>query len=352
MLEVTELAGSERLWWAGGALLALLGAVLLIRGFLLLAGKHPKLNFLPVLLERCRPPLWAFLTALCLAAWTYLLPEGEVRSGLFVLVRLALILSGAWLAVQVAFVSEDLAYLRHNIGERNNRYARRKRTQAQIVRRLAALTIVVVAAGGLLAAFTSTKTLTTLLVSAGVAGVIIGLSAQNALTNMVAGVQVAFTDLLRIDDVVVVEDEWGRVEDITLTYVVVRIWDERTIILPVSYFVSKPFQNWTRTEAQVIGTVHLACDYTVDVPALRRSLEEYLENHPLWDRRVQVIQMTETNHHGVYLRVLVSSADAQENWDLRCDVREHLVGELVRTQPGALPKHRRHEEVAPDTEEA
>ena len=254
---------------------------------------------------------------------------------------IGLIAAVAWLVGALAFVVEDAALQRYPLDVPDNRRARKVRTQVTLVRRVTVAVLAAVAVGAVLTTFPAARTLgASLLASAGIAGVIAGLAAQSTLSNLFAGLQLAFSDWLRLDDVVVVEGEWGRVEDITLSYVVVHLWDDRRLILPTSYFTGKPFQSWTRTEAPLLGTVELDVDWSVPVDAMREELHRILENTELWDGRVSVLQVTDAVGPYVRVRALVSSADAPTDWDLRCLVRERLVAWLQQTHPAAAPHAR------------
>jgi small-conductance mechanosensitive channel len=171
-----------------------------------------------------------------------------------------------------------------------------------------------------------------LLTGVGIGGIIIGFAAQKSLGNLLAGFQIAFTQPIRIDDVLVVEGEWGRVEDITLTYVVLNIWDQRRLILPINYFIEKPFQNWTRTTAEILGTVFLYVDYSVPVDKLREELTRLLKASPLWDQRVGILQVTDSKENTLELRALVSARNSSQAFDLRCYIRENLIKFLVGGQ--------------------
>ncbi len=168
----------------------------------------------------------------------------------------------------------------------------------------------------------------------------VGLAAQKTIGTIIAGLQIAFTQPIRLDDVVIVEGEWGRIEEITLTYVVVRIWDLRRLIVPITYFIETPFQNWTRTSADILGTVFLYVDHTVPIDAVRAELQKILEASEAWDRKVCVLQVTNTSERAVELRALMSAADASLAWNLRCEVREKLVEFIRRDYPHALPRLR------------
>jgi small-conductance mechanosensitive channel len=181
---------------------------------------------------------------------------------------------------------------------------------------------------------------TSILASAGIAGLIVGFAAQRSIATLLAGIQIAITQPIRIDDVVIVENEWGRIEEITLTYVVVRIWDLRRLILPITYFLEKPFQNWTRVSADILGTIFLYVDYTVPVEAVRAEFRRILEKSGKWDGRVSVLQVTNTTERTVELRALVSATDSSSAWELRCHVREKLIEFLQKNYPHALPRLR------------
>jgi small-conductance mechanosensitive channel len=263
---------------------------------------------------------------------------------------IALIAGLTWFAVQVMYALTDIVLLRLNraLGTRDNRRARRARTQLVMLRRVVAVIAVVIALGAILLTFTKVRALgASMLASAGIAGAIAGVAAHPTLGNLIAGLQIAFSDMLRMDDVVVVQCEWGRVDDITLTYVVVRTWDERRLIIPTSYFVDNPFENWTRHEARVIGTVFVTLDFAVPVSEVRAEVQRILEASPLWDRREWVVQVTELTPQGVELRMLMSASDAPSAWDLRCEVREKLLAFLRERYPEALPRTRVEAVTAP-----
>src|SRR4051794_22241903 len=263
---------------------------------------------------------------------------------------IALIVGVTWLGVELVYAMTDIALVRleRALGTRDNRRARRARTQLMMLRRVVAVAAVVIAAGAILLTFTRVRALgASMLASAGIAGAIAGVAARPTLGNLIAGLQIAFSDMLRMDDVIVVNAEWGRVDDITLTYVVMRTWDERRLIIPTSWFVDNPFENWTRHEARVIGTVLITLDYAVPVQEVRDEVQRILESSPLWDRREWVVQVTEITAEGVELRMLMSAADAPSAWDLRCEVRERLLGFLRERFPESLPRTRVEAVTAP-----
>ncbi|MFC3501819.1 mechanosensitive ion channel family protein [Micromonospora krabiensis] len=263
------------------------------------------------------------------------------RQLLLHLLVLAVIASVAWLVAALLVVVEDTALARFRVDVPDNRHARRVRTQVVMLRRLTIAVIVILALGVMLMTFPAVRGVGAgVLTSAGVVGVVAALAAQSLLGNVFAGLQLAFSDAVRLDDVVVVEGEWGRIEELTLSYVVVQIWDDRRLILPTSYFTSKPFQNWTRTEAAVLGTAEFDVDWSVPVQAMREELRRLVESSDLWDGRVCVLQVTDATGGTVRVRALVSAADAGSLWDLRCLVREHLVAWVRDQRPVAMPRVR------------
>ncbi|MDC7122016.1 mechanosensitive ion channel family protein [Cellulomonas fimi] len=252
-----------------------------------------------------------------------------------------LIVAVAWLIGSLAFVLEDAALARYRIDVEDNRRARRVRTQVQLLRRITVAVLVVCAIAAILLTFPSARTFgASLLASAGLLSIVAGLAAQSSLANLFAGMQLAFTDAIRVDDVVVVDGEWGRIEEITLTYVVVHVWDDRRLILPSTHFTTTPFENWTRRQADLLGTVELDLDWEVPVDAMRAELTRLLEATDLWDGRVGILQVTDAVGGAVRVRVLASARDAPTLFDLRCYVREGLVGWLQREAPEGLPRTR------------
>lgn len=233
-------------------------------------------------------------------------------------------------------------WLQHsnNLLSEDNLRARKIMTQVRMFRRVFSVIVAVVALAATLMVFDVTRNIgASVLASAGIAGAVAGLSAQKFLSTIFAGMQIAITQPIRLDDVVVVEGEWGRVEEITLTYVVVRIWDQRRLVVPVLYFLEKPIQNWTRTNAEILGSVFLSVDYRAPVAELRAELERlcHEEAGELWDGRVCGLQVTDSGPATLTLRALVSSAGSSRNWDLRCLVRERLVCYIQEKHPDILP---------------
>ena len=255
------------------------------------------------------------------------------------------ILAVAWLAIGVSLFGESVLIQRIEDGD--NLRARKMLTRFTVLQRIFSVLVVLFALGGVFMSFEAARSLgMSLLASAGLAGVIIGFSAQRTIASVLAGIQIAFTQPIRLDDVVIVEGEWGWIEEITFTYVVVRIWDLRRLVVPISHFLEKPFQNWTRVSSDLLGTVNLHLDYTAPVEEIRAELERVCreEAGDLWDGKVCGLQMTEADERGVVLRCLVSARNSGKAWDLRCLVRERLVTWLAANHPECLPRQRWREE--------
>lgn len=201
--------------------------------------------------------------------------------------------------------------------------------------------IVIVAFGTILMTFEAVrKAGTSLLASAGVAGIILGFAAQRSIVTLLAGIQIALTQPIRLEDAVVVEGEWGWIEEINMTYVVIRVWDLRRLVVPINYFIEKPFQNWTRTSSEIIGTVFLYTDYNVPFEELRKELQRIVEATTLWNKKVQVLQVTEAKPENVEIRMLVSAKNSPQAWDLRVHVREKMIEFLQKNYPESLPRTR------------
>lgn len=254
---------------------------------------------------------------------------------------LALIGVVAWLVAALVLTVEETAIERFRIDVADNLAARRIHTQISLIRRVTVFTVSVLALGGMLITFPQARAAgASLLASAGVVGILTALAAKSFFGNIIAGLQLAFSNALRLDDVVVVEGEWGRIEEMTLSYVVVKIWDERRLIMPTEYFTTKPFQNWTRSEASVLGTIELDVDWTVPLDEMRAELERVVHGSQLWDGRVCNLQVTEATGGQIQVRCLISAANSGNQWDLRCVVREALVTWVQREYPQAMPRMR------------
>jgi small-conductance mechanosensitive channel len=257
------------------------------------------------------------------------------------IIVISLIVCTAWLLYSVVLVVDAVILSQYDIKAEDNLEARRVQTQLNVLKRIGQLVIIVIAFSAIIMTFERVRLLgTSLLASAGIIGIVVGIAAQKTIGTFIAGLQIAFTQPIRIDDVVIVENEWGWIEEVTLTYVVVRIWDQRRLIVPITYFIEKPFQNWTRTTAELLGTVFLYVDYTVPLEAIRQELKHIAESTPLWDKRVCLLQVTSCTERTVEIRALVSAAGSGKAWDLRCLVREKLIEFIQNNYPAALPRMR------------
>lgn len=246
-----------------------------------------------------------------------------------------------WLAVRAIGAVEHVVARRHPVDVEDNLQARRIQTQARVLSRMAQVVVILVGAALVLMTIPAIREVgATLLASAGIAGVVAGLAAKPVFGNLIAGLQIALSQPIRLDDVVIVEGEWGRVEQITSAFVVVRIWDERRMVVPLQWFIENPFQNWTRTSAQLLGDVTLWLDYRVPMPEVRAELDRLCRSDPRWDGRVCVAQVTDADRTTVAVRLLVSARNSGDLFDLRCAVRERMVDFLNANHPEALPRMR------------
>ncbi len=327
-------------WAAGAVVAAFMLATVLSVVVRMLGRRNPLLRDLSVHMRR---PMRAVL--MLVAVWLAVRFSAHADDLWFPVVEHALlivtIIAIAWLVGATAFVVEERVLDRYSGEHVDDGHARRVRTQVTLVRRITVAVLVVCAVAAVLLTFEGARTVgASLLASAGVLSIVAGLAAQSTLASTFAGMQIAFTDAIRVDDVVVLDGEFGRIEEITLTYVVVHVWDDRRLILPCTYFTSTPFENWTRRAADLLGTVEIDLDFRVPLAELRAELDRLLESSSLWDRRTGVLQVTDAVGGNVRVRALVSAPDAPTLWDLRCYVREGLVEWLQREAPGALPRTR------------
>ena len=333
--------------WATGPviLVVLVAAALLLhrvlrQAMLRLAG--PDRVFLRSLIARGRGPTE---TALVLFSVAVSLPQTYLPSGVadFVLHGLVVgtIVVFGWAGLITVGLASDIYLRRFRTDVDDNLKARKHVTQVRILRRPGdpVLVLVTVASSSLTIASVRQYGIS-LFASAGAAGLILGLSARPVLSNMIAGLQIAITQPIRVEDAVVVEGEWGWIEDIASTYVVVRLWDWRRMIVPLTYFMEKPFQNWTHQTAAIIGSVLLRVDYSTPIDRVREQLEVIAKASPLWSGAVVNLQVTDAGEHSIELRALVSASTAPRAWDLRCEVREKLIAFLQAEYPGSLPKQR------------
>ncbi len=247
----------------------------------------------------------------------------------------------AWILIRLVGLIKYLVLKQYDIDRKDNLKARKVYTQFRIIERVLVFLILLVAIALALMTFGEIRRIgVSLIASAGVTGIILGFAAQKMLGGILAGIQLAITQPIRLDDVVVVENEWGRIEEINLTYVVVRIWDQRRLVLPTSYFIEKPFQNWTRTSADILGTVYIYTDYNVPFEEVRKELTRILQDCAYWDGKVNVLQVTNSTEKTVEIRALVSAVDSSTAWNLRVHVREHLIKFLQKNYPDSLPRSR------------
>ncbi|MGH7907350.1 MAG: mechanosensitive ion channel family protein [Candidatus Binataceae bacterium] len=303
-------------------------------------------NVLHESLERhCRGPLKLLLPAL---AFDLAMPALELPHGwtpvLYHLIGIIVIASASWLLITLAAVAADVLLAKYRADESDvarSMTSRRISTQVQVFRRVFLIIVCVLASFVILTTFSWGRTLgESLLASAGIAGIAVGLAARPTLENLVAGIQLALTQPMVIGDAVIVENDWGWIEEITTTYIVVRTWDWRRIVLPLTYFIQKPFQNWSRTSPDLIGTIHFYVDYTAPIDTIRAEFNRIVEASALWDRNVRVLQVTGASEHAIQLRALASARNAGVSWDLRCEIREKLLAFIQSTHPECLPKTR------------
>jgi small-conductance mechanosensitive channel len=295
-----------------------------------------------LVLARVRRPLRAVYVAIAVSFVARFLPMDDKVEDMwhqalgFVVPALL-----GWFAVAALRAFQDVIEIRSDITVEDNLRARRKRTRAAILGRIGTFFIVFISVCLMLLSVPGIRTIgVTLMASAGIAGLVVGAAAQPALKNVIAGVQMAFTEPIRLDDVVIVAGEWGRVEQIHLTFVVIKVWDERRLVVPVSKFLEESFQNWTRETSQLLGSVFWYLDPTADVPRLRAKLEEVVKGNPRWDKRFFNMQVTDMKADCIEIRALMTAKDATIAFDLRCDVREAMLAFIRDEMPEAMPRGR------------
>ena len=306
-------------------------------------GKNPR-NILPVdFAEKLRVPLLIFLASLIakVAVISKIFRYDATREIVGHISTITIILGIAWFLILFFKVFKKRMLRKYDVHSTNNLKARKVYTQYTILENIIIFIIVTLALGIALMSFDSIRSVgVSLLTSAGIAGIIIGLAAQKAIGTLLAGIQIALTQPIRLDDVVIVEGEWGWIEEINLTYVVVRIWDKRRLVVPTTYFIENTFQNWTRTSADILGTVFIYADYGLPFDAIRKEQTRLLNTTDLWDGNVDVLQVTNATEKSVELRVLVSAKDSPTAWDLRVYLREKLLEFIQNNYPEHLPKTR------------
>lgn len=330
------------IWLYGIALLVGVTGHFVVFRILLHFTKRTIVTFDNTIVKHCYRPLqWIIILLIVrvagkLPSFKSQVPEVAVHA-----IALLLIALVAWLLIRTTCILEDYVTSRFDVSVRDNLKARKIHTQFKVLKRITIIVVSILAFGTMLMTFERVRQLgTTILASAGVVGIVVGMAAQRTIATFIAGLQIAITQPIRVDDVVIVENEWGRIEEITLTYVVVRIWDLRRLIVPITYFIEKPFQNWTRISADILGTVFIYTDYTVPVDAIREQLQKILNESEHWDKKVCVLQVTNASDRTMELRALMSAADASAAWTLRCEVREKLLEFIKAEYPQALPRLR------------
>jgi small-conductance mechanosensitive channel len=318
--------------------------------------RHPKTR---ALLTHSKGPLRLALIVFGLSLAIRIAPITDRAAIIFAsILNVAFIALLGWSALTAAQIGSQVYLRRYSLDAEDNLLARKHVTQVRILKRATDTLIVIMTIGAALMSFDEVRQYgVSLFASAGVAGLAIGLAARPLLSNLIAGVQIAIAQPIRLDDVVFLEGEYGTIEEIAPTYVVIKLWDWRRMVVPLSYFIEKPFQNWTRETSALIGSVFLYVDYTVPVENVRQKLMEIARASPLWDGRVVVLQVSDaTKDHTVELRALLSARSAPSAWDLRCEVREKLIAYLQEEYPDALPRTRQefvprgplhHTELAP-----
>ncbi|MBS0249487.1 MAG: mechanosensitive ion channel [Proteobacteria bacterium] len=251
------------------------------------------------------------------------------------------IILGGWFALIATKIAADFYLRRFDVQADDNLLARKHYTQVRILQRAAETLIVIVTVGAALMTFEAVRQFgISLFASAGVAGLVVALAARPVFANLIAGVQIAMTQPIRVYDAVVVEGEWGWIEEITSAFVVIKLWDWRRLVVPLSYFIEKPFQNWTRENSSIIGSILVHADYTVPIDRVREKLKEIAKASPLWDGQVVNLQVTDATEGTIELRALVSARTSPSAWDLRCEVREKLIAFIQEELPGSLPRVR------------
>ncbi|CAO1653964.1 mechanosensitive ion channel family protein [Salinibacterium sp. NYA9b] len=279
-----------------------------------------------------------------LAVWAAIsitLPVESMRDVIDGVLLVLVIATSGWVLIAVINLLLNRTLTRYPTDVPDNRAARRIRTQIQLIRRILGAVIIIVTIGAILLTLPGAEALgASVLASAGLVSVVAGIAAQSALANVFAGMQLAFSDAIRVDDVVIADGEWGRIEEITLTYIVVSIWDQRRLVLPSTYFTTTPFQNWTRNATELLGEINFDLDWRVNIDQMRVHLKKIVAESDLWDGRTANIQVVDATGGFVRVRVLISAADSGAQWDLRTHVREEMVGWLQQKDSAALPRTR------------
>lgn len=287
------------------------------------------------------PTRWIFpLLAILIVLPGLALPQ-KLMSALEHITGIGLIAATAWLFILASDITSDVLSNRYRIDVADNLLARRIQTQFHVLHRVVVVVVTIVALAIALMTFPTINHIgMSLLASAGLAGLIVGLAMKGTLSNLIAGIQIAFAQPFRLEDAVVIDGEWGWIEEIGTMYVVVRIWDLRRLVLPLSYFLDHPFENWTRTSAELLGHCFIYVDYTVPVEDIRQELRRIVESTPLWAGKVCVLQISDFFQTTAQLRALMDARNSSDAWDLRCYVREKLIAYIKEHYPQSLPRYR------------
>ncbi|HEY8941169.1 MAG TPA: mechanosensitive ion channel domain-containing protein [Cellvibrio sp.] len=300
-------------------------------------------SFARDILERIRDPIHLLIPLIGLQTVSRSAPQD--MNGINAanhITLLAIIAAVTWLGLRAVDAVQQLIYKHNPINVSDNLHARRIQTQTKVLVHTLSFLVILFGISAMLMTFPIARQFgTSLLASAGVAGLVLGFAAKPVLGNLIAGLQIAITQPIRLDDVVIVAGEWGRIEEITGTYVVVRIWDDRRLIVPLQWFIENPFQNWTRKTTELLGFFYLWLDYSVPIEPIREEATRLCKEVPqLWDGRVCGVQVTDTDAKSIQLRVLISTTDSSKNWDLRCYLRENLINFIMKNYPDSLPQLR------------
>jgi small-conductance mechanosensitive channel len=346
MKEIELLAAPLRFFVYAGILILLCfltGAILNVIAFkvMKLYNRKREVAWIKFLIKHLQRPMHFFVPFLLIlitlpifSSYSYFAVSDKVIYILFCI-------SFGWVLIRLIYAFTDSVLANHSITIKNNLRERKLITQIQFLRRLSIVIIVIVFVSVILLDFENVRKIGTgILTSAGILGIIIGFAAQKSLGNLLAGFQIAFSQPIRMDDVVIVENEWGNIEEITLTYVIIRLWDLRRLVVPLNYFIEKPFQNWTKTSADILGTVFLYLDYSISVDELRKEFDRLIKTSPLWDGKTSVLQVTNTTEKTIEIRALMSSENAGNSYDLRCYIREKLISFVQTNYPDCLPRMR------------
>lgn len=337
---------SSPIWNIGVVLVSVLVGIL-IKNVLIpvvrkIVGKEEGYSFFRSSVRHLRRVMTVFIPLLIFSALLPLMHLGPRLGAVFSkITEIGLIVCFSIILIRIIRIIEDYFKYRFDYSKSDNLKERKLRTQLEFIRKLLVAVIVLITVAIILLSFESMRKIGAgLLTGVGIGGIIIGFAAQKSLGNLLAGFQIAFTQPIRIDDVVIVEGEWGRVEEITLTYVVVNIWDKRRLILPIQYFIEHPFQNWTRTTAEILGTVFIYADFTINVADLRAELSRLLRSNDLWDGKVDVLQVTDFKPDVMEIRCLMSCRNSGDAFDLRCYVRENMIKFINDNYPDSLSQTR------------